>query len=59
MHEEARVVGERRDVCRTDVDGDERKNRQNVRPVAADGLGGVVGKFTNAATVRGTGLDPG
>ena len=46
--EKARVVGEKRDVCRTDVDGNERKNRQNVRPVAADGLGGVVGKFTNA-----------
>ena len=48
VHGEARVVGEKRDVRRTDVDGNERKNRQNVRPVAADGLGGVVGKFTNA-----------
>ena len=28
MHGEARVVGEKRDVCRTDVDGNERKNRQ-------------------------------
>ena len=50
--EKARVVGERRDVCRTDVDGNERKNRKNVLPVAADGLGGVVGKFTNARTRR-------
>ena len=50
--EKACVVGEKRDVCRTDVDGNERKNRQNVRLVAADGLGGVVGKFTNAHTER-------
>ena len=45
VHGESARRREKRDVCRTDVDGNERKNRQNVRPVAADGLGGVVGKF--------------